>query len=177
MAEVIVVLGAVKTVFDIVKVCYNLIDDIQTIRGGLKELPKAFENLKIVLPLIEVTLDKTEKRIAAGELDKKTCEALQPVIEQCHTRLQELQVMLEKLKPGQNASKWKVFRKATYGLSQKKDFTSLAEEIMKYHVLIYQAGAIAPSAEEIGSIVRTSQTRLDDTVLRMIEQLQVSYPQ
>ena len=177
MAEGIVVLSAIKTVVDVVRVCYNLVDDVQSVRGGLKELPKAFDSLRTVLPLIALTLEKTERRIAAGGLDEETCEALEPVIAQCHGKIQELQATLERLKPGKNASKWKVFGKAVYGLTQKKDFTTLAEEIMKYHVLIYQAGAIAPSPEEIGTITRRAQTSLDDSVQRMIEQLQVRSPQ
>ena len=173
MAEGIVVLGAIKTVVDIVKVCYTLIDDVQSIRGGLKDLPKAFDSLKTVLPLISLTLEKTESRITAGELDKDTCETLQPVITQCHDKIKELQTILENLKPGKNASKWRVFHKAAHGLIQKKEFTALADEIMRYHVLVYQAGAVAPSTEEIGAIVRRAQTTLDGSVQRMIEQLQV----
>jgi len=76
--EALVVVGIIANVLALVDFSSKVLSRVDDFKGKVKDVPKAFRNLKIVLPLLADTLSRTKSRIDALEVDDTTCAALRP---------------------------------------------------------------------------------------------------
>ena len=176
-AEFIAVASVISNVVSVLNFCNSVVLDTIALHKKKRDVPKAFESLQVVLPLVELTLTKTKARIDAGELDKETAKSLAPALEKCSSKVNELANVLRRMRPTENAGRFWLFFKSASNLSQQGKVDALAEEIMRYHLVIYQAGAVPLSTPEIEKTINKAETKLDSKVEELVSQLKVRYYQ
>ena len=172
-AEFITIIGIISNVVSVINFCSNVIDDTIAIRKNTRDVPQAYQSLQVILPLVELTLNKTQQRIDAGEIDKKTAESLKPAIQGCQTKVNELANVFRRMRPQENTGRLKLLFKSATNLTHADKVNALAEEIMRYHLLIYQAGAPPLSSQEIEKAVDRVGVKLDSQVANLVSQLKV----
>jgi hypothetical protein len=170
--ETLVVIGILANVAAIARGCNAIIGQSFAFHKS-KDAPQALRNLQVVLPLVELTLEKTHRSADTSKLDARTCEALIPVVKACESRLEELRAKLQDLIPGKDASGLKMIWKRTSAMVREKEINDLANEIMRSHLLIHQAGAVVPSSDEVTAVTSKVSGKLDGDVEDMIKQLLV----
>ena len=172
-AEFIAVASVIGNVVAVLNFCNSVVLDTIALHKKRRDVPKAFESLQVILPLVELTLTKTKARIDAGELDKDTARSLAPALENCSAKVNELANVFRRMRPGENTGRFKLFFKSASNLSQQGKVDALAEEIMRYQLIIYQAGAVPLSTPEIEKTVEKAEVKLDGKVENLVSQLKV----
>lgn len=174
-AEFLAVVGVISNVVSVLNFCKSVVEDTIALHQKTRDVPKAFENLQVVLPLFELTLIKTKAQIDAGELDQETAKTLKPAVESCQAKVNELANAFERMKPAENTSRFKLLFKSASNLSHESKVNELAEEIMRYQLVIYQAGAVPLTSQEIEKTVDRVGARLDDKIKDLVSQLKASF--
>ena len=174
-AEFIAVVGVISNVVSVINFCKEAVSETIALRKNSKDIPQAYKSLQLVLPWVALTLKKTKDRIERGELDSETVKSLTPVIDGCRLKLKELEEVFREMKASDNAGKIRLFFKSASNLTHKDKVNTLANEIIRYHHMIYQAGATPLSSDEISGIVKNLGTKLDG-VEDLIKELKVSRP-
>ncbi|KAI9150079.1 short-chain dehydrogenase [Paramyrothecium foliicola] len=98
----------------------------------VNETPKAFRQIKTVLPLILDGLRRIERNIDAGKVDKETQDALVPVVNGCMADTELLQEILEKALPASDSSSWDRKMKALKSLHYDNQVEKIAESLQGY---------------------------------------------
>ena len=143
-----------------------------TYRKPRKPPPEAYRRLQVILPIVELTLDKVSKRAAADQLDPLTLHRLLVAAEACKHKIEELSDALRKVRPGSTREKVRRMFKPAVGRARRQKILDVAEEIVECDVKVAEAGEIAPSEEEAASIFYDKEVRMDvhfdDVVRRMV---------
>src|SRR6266480_6518399 len=105
-AEALTVIGIIANIVAIVDFTIEVIDRAKGFGGNVKEVPKAFQDVQSVLPLVANTLRKTQRQAELGQVDETTCRALRPVVEGCERKVVELNAIFKNALPADGASKW-----------------------------------------------------------------------
>ena len=171
--EFIAVIEVISNVISVINFCGHVVDDTVAIRKHTRDVPKAYQSLQVILPLVELTLVKTQRRMDEGLMDKETGDRLQPAIEGCSSKVNELANIFRRMRPQENTGRFKLFFKSAANLTHADKVNTLAEEIMRYHLLICQAGAAPPSSQEIEKAVDKVGVKLDGKVEELVSQLKV----
>ena len=171
--EFVTIIGIISNVVSVINFCSNAIDETIAVRKNTRDVPQAYQSLQVILPLVELTLHKTQQRIDEGEIDKKIGESLKPALEGCQTKVNELANVFRRMRPQENSGRLKLFFKSAANLTHADKVNALAEEIMRYHLLIYQAGAPPLSSQEIDKAVDRVGAKLDSQVENLISKLKV----
>lgn len=95
MAEALVVVGLVATMFSFLEYGEKIVSRLSEFQLQTKDIPKTFRDLKTELPLLLKTLDETKQPAEAGTIDIDTV-ILRPVVDGCHKQVQELESILAK---------------------------------------------------------------------------------
>lgn len=138
-----------------------------------KKVPTGIYSLQVVLSLLESSLEKTQHSAIEGKLDGNTCTRLLPEIQSCQSKIEELHANLVQLMRSIKFWSFRNFFGSKTAGTEKKQLKSLAEDIMRYHLQMAQAGAKCPSGTEILSITASTGIRLDYYLEYMISQLMV----
>jgi N-terminal domain on NACHT_NTPase and P-loop NTPases len=170
--ETLAVVGILANLAAITRFCSIVVEQGVAFHRS-KEVPRALRSLQVVLPLIELTLEKTQNSGDAGKLEARTCEKLIPVVEDCKMKLEELKAKLQHMIPADDASKPKTLWKQFWGQIREKEINALANDIMRSHLLIHQAGAVVPTSNEVTAVTTKVDFRLDERIEDMIKQLLV----
>ncbi|KPM40141.1 hypothetical protein AK830_g6443 [Neonectria ditissima] len=109
------------------KVTERLIDF--TLEG---DPPRAFKQIKTVLPLIVDGLQRMQGPISAGHIAAQTQTALHTVVQSCLSETQELTIILDKALPSHEASSWERRKKAIASLKYDKKIEKIADAINGY---------------------------------------------
>jgi hypothetical protein len=164
-AEALAVVGIIANVIALVDFSSEVLRRVEGFTGKTKDVPKAFQSLKTVLPLIGTTLNKTKTQIDAHSVDEKTCGALRNVVKGCEEQLVELKALFEKILPKNDAGWFENRWKAVASLRQDKKIAAISVAIERYvNVLtMYYAEAAALTPKEVSSITTSiSGVRLLD---------------
>ena len=172
-AEFIAVVGVISNVVSVINFCSRVVDETIAARRRTRDVPKAYESLKAVLPLVQLTLTRTQNRIEAGEVDKATVQPLQPLIKQCGEKVNDLANVFRRMQHEQNSSRFRMLFKSAKNLTQDTKVNTLAESILRDHLLICQHGAAPINSEEIDGIVDKVGAKLDSHIDKLISELKV----
>jgi hypothetical protein len=155
MAEALVVIGIIANVIALVDFSRDILDRAGDFGGKVKNVPKAYRDLKVILPLVGDTLGKTKEKADAGDLDDATCKAIKPVLQGCETKLAELKAIFEKVVPPEGASHFTVFVKAISSVGKDKKVEAIAKAILDYVAVLtyHHAEAAGLSRTEKESII------------------------
>ena len=154
-AEALLVLGVIANIFQIVDSSTKTIERVRESGQNLHDIPKAFRDVQVTLPLLANTLGKTKQQIEAGGLDEQTCKALQPVLQDCQSRIQDLNDIFEKLKPEEGSSKVMRRWKAVSSLRQDKKVEEIVQLIWKHIPLLTYHYVAGPSVAADVAVVET----------------------
>jgi len=101
MAEFLAVAGGISAVLgtvDIIKKCYDAAKD----KTGL---PEAFREVKASLPIVKTILNSAHKYVNSKDMNKETCEAIEPLIAGCKEKADKLKGIFEKVMPEEETSR------------------------------------------------------------------------
>jgi hypothetical protein len=172
-AEFLTVLGIISNVTAVVDFCGKVLEETIALRKNAREVPKVYHRLRVVLPLIELTLKKSKARIESGEMDREIQESLKPVVESCQVKVKELATVFEHMQASNNAGRVKLFFKSAANLWQEGKVNGLADEIMHYHLLICQTGAATLTTDEVTNVVKKFGANIDARVEELIKEIKV----
>ena len=105
------------------------VERIKDAAEDAQNVPKAFRDIQTTLPLLAITLSKTEEQVKSDRVDEETCKALRPVLAACAARMNELVEIFDQALPGENASRWKRGWKAISTLGKEKKVGEIARQI------------------------------------------------
>ncbi|MCJ1400137.1 hypothetical protein MMC11_003341 [Xylographa trunciseda] len=117
MADPITIVSLVATIIQLVDFGTKLILRLREASERIGEVPAAFTDISIRLPLLIDCLNRIKNDVhGLSEITKK---ALLPVIESCLHQVKLLDDILVKVTPKPNDSDWRISKKAILGLSQE----------------------------------------------------------
>ena len=163
--EALFVLGIIANIFQVVDFSNKAIERARASRHNLHDIPKAFRDVQITLPLLANTLGKTKQQIEAGGLDEETCKALQPVLQDCQTRIQDLNDIFERLLPEESSSKLMRGWKAISSLGQDKKVEEIVQLIWRHIPLLTYHYVASPliTVNTAAVTTRSSPAQRQDT--------------
>ncbi|KAK7418269.1 hypothetical protein QQX98_004054 [Neonectria punicea] len=94
--------------------------------------PQAFKQIRTTLPLIVDGLQRMQSQIAAGHIVAQTQAALHSVVQSCLSETQELNRILDKALPSDEASSWERRKKALASLKYDKKIEKIAGAMNGY---------------------------------------------
>ncbi|MCJ1386909.1 hypothetical protein MMC17_010037 [Xylographa soralifera] len=174
MAEA-VLLGTLPSIITLIDFAQKVVTQIINFTKDVKAVPKTFLNLRAVLPAADLVLRKTASRASAGDLSNETLKVLDPIIKQCHEQVTELNDLLKKLVPIDNASWIRNAGRVISGVSQENKINRIRDSIMQNLQMITNVALVTRlTEEEISSIGSPDKsTSIDSTVKDMIQQLKL----
>lgn len=143
--EALFVLGIIANIIQVVDFSNKAIERVRESRHNLHNIPKAFRDVQTTLPLLANTLSKTKSQIEAGGIDEETCKALQPVLQDCQSRIQDLNDIFDKLLPIAGSSRVIRGWNAISSLGQDKKVEELVRLIWRHIPLLTYHCVAAPS--------------------------------
>ena len=163
--EALLVLGIIANIFQVVDFSNKSIKRVRESGQNLHDIPKAFRDVQTTLPLLTNTLGKTKQHIEAGGLDEETCKALQPVLQDCESRIQNLNDIFEKLIPKEGSSKLIRGWKAISSLGQDKKVEEIVQLIWRHIPLLTYHYVAAPliTVKTATVTTRSSPAQRQDT--------------
>ena len=145
-AEAILVLGLIANIAAVIDFTCKATARIKEAKQNANELPKAFRDIQITLPLLENALQKTRKRIESGNLDEDDCKAVQPVLRECTAKMNELNVIFEDCRLDDDSSKLMREWKAMWSTRLDKKVEEIADWIWRYIPLLTLYHITTPAA-------------------------------
>ena len=131
MAETLAVIGLVSSIVQFVAFGAHVVARLQEFQEKTSRTPKVFQDVCIRLPLLLNSLKRIEKQANAGQVDEDARQALQPVIEGCHTQVQQLDEILDKVSPLLTDSSWRRGTKAFLSVSQESNVQRISNALME----------------------------------------------
>ncbi|KAL8907102.1 MAG: hypothetical protein Q9207_001593 [Kuettlingeria erythrocarpa] len=132
MAEAVAVISFVAAVISLVDAGSKVLTRLNEFNAASQEIPESFKNVYAQLPIVLDALRRTEARAKAGNVDRRTQEALIPTIQGCRDRVAGLYDILEDLLPTQRDSSFDRAIKAAKSLSKDKKVQKLLKDIDSY---------------------------------------------
>ncbi|KAL9045449.1 MAG: hypothetical protein Q9214_001508 [Letrouitia sp. 1 TL-2023] len=142
--EALFILGIIANISQVVDFTNKAIERIRESGQNLRDIPKAFRDVQTTLPLLANTLSKTKQQIEAGGLDEETCKALRPVLQDCQSRIQDLNGIFEKSLPKEGSSKAMRGWKAISSLGQDRKVEEIVQLIWRHIPLLTYHCVAAP---------------------------------
>ena len=146
-AEALFVLGLVANIAGVTDVTLKTLGRIKDARDESRGLPKAFQDVKIMLPMLKDTLSKTRGQIEQGTVSEESCKNVEPVLRDCFVKVKELELILEECLAKDNASWFEREWKALLSLRQDKKIEEISSHIWRLiPLLTYHHVASPPVA-------------------------------
>lgn len=158
-AEALVLVGIIANVVALVDFSIKIYERAKDYQGDYKEVPKSFRDVKGVLDLISTTLRTTKGKAESGELSEEKCKALQPILQDCQSKIAELKIIFDKYIPADGASKLTKGWKALSSLSQDRKVKDLITSILKYvQVLTLHHATEGATSAQVASLMDAIST-------------------
>lgn len=153
MAEALAIVGLVSSIVQFVDFSSKIVHRLNEFHSSLDEVPKSFRDIKIELPLLVDTLERTKKQTEDGCFSKNTQEAIWGVVQGCLLQVERLNDVLEETLPTKGDSSWRRGKKALLSISQEKNVQQITTTFRNYvQTLTYH--------QATGSSIGTFQTSL-----------------
>ena len=132
MAEAFAVAGFVASIIQFVEFGTKLISRLNEFQSNIEDVPKSFQDIQTILPLLLDTLKRTKAQADDGHVCKNTQTALIPVVNGCNTQVELLNDILSKILPQEGDSSWKRSIKAISSVGQEKKVQQILERLRNY---------------------------------------------
>lgn len=163
MAEALAAVGLASAIVQFIDFGTRVVVRLSEFSTEAKEVPKIFRQIKVQLPLILNTLQQTKDQAEARHVNEDTAKALKAVVGECTTIVQQLDEILTKTLPNDEASTWQKYRKALSSLAQDKKIAQLQASIEGYIPLLnyHQTLVISSSFKDLSIHPTTESTDTD----------------
>jgi hypothetical protein len=132
MAEALAIIGLVSSIVQFVDFGSKIVERLQDFHSSVNEVPKAFRDIKVELPLLLDTLKRTQAQAESGAISKETQEALLPVVEGCRSQVELLDNILIKALPKPGDSSWRRGIMVFSSAIQEKNVEQITSTLRKY---------------------------------------------
>ena len=112
MAEVVAAISLVANIVQFISLGSKVAARLNEFQTSINDVPKVFRDIKIELPLLLDTLQKTKKQAESGDITLGTQKAVSPVIDGCCRQVESLDEILNKVLIRTEDSSWQRSRKA-----------------------------------------------------------------
>jgi hypothetical protein len=133
MAETLAIIGLVSAIVQFVDFGGTVVERLNEFSSDIHELPKTFQAIKVQLPLLIDTLNRTQRQATAGHVNDATAVALKPLIDACLNEIKVLQIVLNKTVPPLKSSSWQrrllALKSLTYDKDVDRSITKLESHI------------------------------------------------
>ncbi|KAL8852521.1 MAG: hypothetical protein Q9221_002645 [Calogaya cf. arnoldii] len=130
-AEALIVLGIIANTAGVIDFTAKILGRIKDASDNVQNIPKAFRDVQITLPLLSHALKQTQQRIEPGFLDEAACAALKPVLQDCQSGISELNGIFDKCLPKGGSSKFHRGWMAVISLKQDKKVEETSDLLQK----------------------------------------------
>jgi N-terminal domain on NACHT_NTPase and P-loop NTPases len=132
MAEALAIVGLVSSIVQFVDFSSKIVHRLNEFHASLDEVPESFRDIKIELPLLVDTLERTKKQTEDGCFSKNTQEAICSVIKGCQLQIERLNDVLEETLPTKGDSSWRRGKKAFSSIVQEKKVQQITTTFRNY---------------------------------------------
>jgi hypothetical protein len=132
MAEAVAILGLVSSIVQFVDFSSKIVHRLNEFHSSLDKVPKSFQDIKIELPLLVDTLERTKKQTEDGCFSKNTQEAIWSVVKGCQLQVGLLNDALEEMLPTKGDSSWRRGKKALLSIGQEKNVQQITTTFRNY---------------------------------------------
>jgi hypothetical protein len=129
MAETFAVVGFISAIAQFVDFGSKVISRLEEFRQSVNDVPKTFQKISRQLPLLIVTLRRTQIQGHSGHLIEETATALMPMVEGCLACVKELEDILAKTLPSEKDSTWSRRTKALASLAYDKTVQRITSQL------------------------------------------------
>ena len=98
MAEV-AALGLVASIVQLVSFSAEVIQRLNEYKASYKDVPRAFQQICIQLPLLKSNLERTKEQVQADQLDDKAREAVLQLIKECQVQVEVFELISTSVLP------------------------------------------------------------------------------
>jgi hypothetical protein len=138
MAEALAIVGLVSSIVQFVDFGSKIVRRLQDFHSSVNAVPKAFQDVKVVLPLLLDTLKRTQAQAESGAYSRETQEALFPVIEGCRSQVELLDNILVKILPKPEDSSLRRGMLAFSSVGQERKVEQITSTLREYvQILTY----------------------------------------
>lgn len=131
MAEAVVSIGLASSIIQLIDYSSRIVMRLRCFSAHMENLPSAFRNVQITLPLILDILKRTTQQIDFGEISQETQEALLPLLKGCRQEVQRLEEILTDLLPHSSDGRFKRTAKALASILKEKKVEGIASALQK----------------------------------------------
>jgi hypothetical protein len=117
MAEALAIIGLVSSIAQFVDFSLKIVHRLKEFHSSLDEVPTAFLDVAVDLPLLVDTLERTKKQTEEGCFSNNTQEAIRSVVEGCQSQVGRLNNILEETLPTKGDSFLKRHKRAFLSIS------------------------------------------------------------
>lgn len=132
MAEALAIVGLISSIVQFVDFSSKIVDRLNEFQSSLDEVPKSFRDIKIELPLLVDTLERTKKQTEDGCFSKNTQVAIWSVVKGCQLQVKRLNDVLEETLPTRSDSSWRRGKKALLSIGQEKNVQQITTTFRNY---------------------------------------------
>lgn len=129
MAEALAAIGLVSAIIQFVEFGAKVVARLNEFGSNVNDLPKAFRSIKINLPVILDSLERTKRSASTGGISQATTSALEPLVEECFEQVKQLQDVLDRNLPIDGAKNWQRRLQAIKSLSHDKDVEQISSKL------------------------------------------------
>ena len=132
MAEALAIVSLISSIVQFVDFSSKIVHRLNEFHSSLDEVPKSFRDVKIELPLLVDTLERTKKQAEDGCFSKNTQEAICGVVKGCQLQVERLNDVLEETLPAKGDSSWRRRTKALLSVGQEKKVQQITTTFRNY---------------------------------------------
>ncbi|KAL8997396.1 MAG: hypothetical protein Q9169_003327 [Polycauliona sp. 2 TL-2023] len=151
-AEALIVLGIIANTVGVIDFAGKALGRIKDAGENAQNIPKAFRDIQVTLPLLSLALKETEKRIKSGALDGEACSALEPVLNECFSGIKELKEIFDQCLPKDGSSRLQRGWKAVISLRRDKKVEEISGLMQKRLPLLTYHHLTTPTTSAVVSI-------------------------
>lgn len=153
MAEALAIVSLVSSIAQFVDFSSKIVHRLNEFHSSLDEVPKSFRDVKIELPLLVDTLERTKKQAEDGCFSKNTQEAICGVVKGCQLQLERLNDVLEETLPTKADCSWRRGKKALSSIGQEKKVQKITTTFRNYVQTLTYHQATGSSIGTLRSLV------------------------
>ena len=131
MAEALAIIGLVSSIVQFVQFGSQVVERLNEFSSDIHEVPQTFQAIKVQLPLLVDTLNRTQRQAKAGYVSDETAVALKPLVDACSTEIKVIEAILKNL-PSRRSSNWERRLLALKSLAHDKEMDRSTAKLESY---------------------------------------------
>ncbi|KAL8689776.1 MAG: hypothetical protein Q9218_004631 [Villophora microphyllina] len=136
MAEAVAAISLAASIVQLLSFGAEVVGRLQDYRTKVDEVPAAFHDISVQLPLLISDLRITKERAENGELEPDVAESLLTLVKACQSHITSLDEILAKTVPITGESTWKTSKKVILSFRQEEKVRIIADKLRNYVIYL-----------------------------------------